>query len=86
MLTYEYGCDMRPEIERRQATTEMPFTECPKCRGKIRRLFSGGAGLILKGSGQSRTGQHGAMPLEQEGMTCCGREERGGAPQCGGEK
>jgi len=88
MLTYEYVCETCClTFERRQAITEMPLTECPKCRGKVRRLFSGGAGLILKGSGQSRTGRRGSgCSLEQEGRTCCGREERCGAPQCGGEK
>tara|TARA_B100002049_G_scaffold110856_1_gene81814 strand:- start:147 stop:362 length:216 start_codon:yes stop_codon:yes gene_type:complete len=24
---------------------------CPKCKGKVRRLVSGGSGLIFKGSG-----------------------------------
>jgi putative FmdB family regulatory protein len=88
MLTYEYLCETCGlKFERRQAITEIPLTECPKCRGTIRRLFSGGAGLILKGSGQSRAGQRASgCSLEQEGRTCCGREERCGEPQCAGEK
>ena len=28
-----------------------PLTECPRCRGHIYRLISGGVGFIFKGSG-----------------------------------
>lgn len=28
-----------------------PKKTCPKCKGRVRRLISGGAGLIFKGSG-----------------------------------
>ena len=31
--------------------TEDPIEVCPKCKGKTRRLISGGAGLLFKGSG-----------------------------------
>lgn len=31
--------------------TEDAITVCPKCKGKTRRLISGGAGLLFKGSG-----------------------------------
>jgi predicted nucleic acid-binding Zn ribbon protein len=31
--------------------TEPPRKRCPKCRGKVRRLVSGGAGIVFKGSG-----------------------------------
>jgi hypothetical protein len=49
--------------------------------------MSGGSGFILKGRerGQAAGGAR-ECSLEQEGKTCCGREQRCGAPQCGGEK
>jgi len=28
-----------------------PKKTCPRCKGRVRRLISGGAGLIFKGSG-----------------------------------
>ena len=31
--------------------TEDAISVCPKCKGKTRRLISGGAGLLFKGSG-----------------------------------
>ena len=34
-----------------QAMSDLPLKKCPECTGKIRRLVSGGSGLIFKGSG-----------------------------------
>jgi len=31
--------------------TEKPLEECPKCKGKVERVISGGAGFLFKGSG-----------------------------------
>ena len=28
-----------------------PVQECPQCEGKVRRIISGGSGMIFKGSG-----------------------------------
>ena len=87
MLTYEYECEKCGlKFERLQAITEPPLTECPKCRGEVRRLVSGGAGFILKGSSRGQTGQNRqACSLDNVGKTCCGREERCGKPPCEGE-
>ena len=73
MPTYDYVCEAcHLKFERRQAMSDAPLTECPECRGKIRRLVGGGAGFILKGSG-GRAGQSGqSCSLEQIGKTCCG--------------
>jgi len=52
MPTYEYRCDKcNHEFEVFQLITEEPLSRCPKCRGKVTRLISAGAGLIFKGSG-----------------------------------
>jgi putative FmdB family regulatory protein len=87
MLTYEYECETCGlKFERRQAITEPPLKECPECWGKVRRLVSGGAGFILKGSHHFQAGQNRqACSLEQDGKTCCGREESCGDLPCGGE-
>ena len=84
MPTYEYectACGLR--FERRQALTDAPNAECPECHGKARRLISGGAGFIMKGSGSGRSRGSQACSLEQSGKTCCGRDERCGKPPCG---
>ena len=83
MLTYEYeckACGLR--FDRRQAITEPPLAECPECRGEVRRLVSGGAGFILKGSDRSRPSGRDSCSREQTGRTCCGREERCAQPPC----
>ena len=52
MPTYEYRCPrghafekFSPRMTSRQSAT------CPKCGKRARRLISGGAGLVFKGSG-----------------------------------
>ncbi len=52
MPTYEYECSRcNYNFEEFQRITEKPLTKCPKCSGRLRRLITGGAGLIFKGSG-----------------------------------
>ncbi|GIX05656.1 MAG: hypothetical protein KatS3mg115_0059 [Candidatus Poribacteria bacterium] len=54
MPTYEYRCEAcGTRFERFQSITAAPVQDCPECgtTGKVRRLISGGAGLIFKGSG-----------------------------------
>ena len=52
MPTYEYKCTGCEELfEYFQKITDPPFKECPVCGGEIKRLISGGAGIIFKGSG-----------------------------------
>ena len=52
MPTYEYECDhCGHTFERFQSMNDEPVKRCPECRHKVRRLPSGGAGLIFKGDG-----------------------------------
>lgn len=53
MPTYEYECDAcGHEFERLQRMTDPAVRKCPKCgKLKVRRLISGGAGVIFKGAG-----------------------------------
>lgn len=52
MPTYEYECfKCGNSFELFQKITDAPRKRCPQCRGKVRRLLSGGVGLIFKGSG-----------------------------------
>jgi putative FmdB family regulatory protein len=84
MPTYEYECEKCGlRFERRQAFTEEPITECPECHGKVRRMVSGGAGFIFKGSGQSSADHRGGeCSFEHVGKTCCGRNEPCDEPPC----
>ena len=53
MPTYEYKCDAcEKTFERFQSITSEAIRKCPYCKKqKVRRLISGGAGLLFKGSG-----------------------------------
>lgn len=60
MPTYQYFCEKcKKEFEYFQSMKDKALTRCPKaeCRqkkwgkGRVKRLLSGGAGFIFKGSG-----------------------------------
>jgi putative FmdB family regulatory protein len=56
MPTYEYECQRcGHRFDRFQRITDDPLKQCPKCRGKVRRLVGKGAGIIFKGSGFYQT-------------------------------
>lgn len=51
MPIYEYRCkDCGHEFETTQAFTDEPLTECPSCKGALRKKF-GSVGISFKGSG-----------------------------------
>lgn len=68
MPTYEYECDACGHaFEKLQRMSDPAVRKCPSCgRLKVRRLISGGAGVIFKGSGFYETdykrGRSGAKP------------------------
>jgi putative FmdB family regulatory protein len=52
MPTYEYKCEKcGRKFEIFQSIKDDPLKTCPKCKGKVKRLISTGAGFIFKGSG-----------------------------------
>lgn len=53
--TYQYTCTACGEgLEVVQKFSDDPLTECPKCNGKLRKVFSA-VGIVFKGSGFYRT-------------------------------
>ena len=55
MPTYEYRCkDCGEHLVVVQAFTDDPLTECPACRGQLRKVF-GNIGITFKGSGFYKT-------------------------------
>ena len=52
MPTYEYQCPSGHVFEKFSPTmTSSKSATCPKCGKRAKRLISGGAGLVFKGSG-----------------------------------
>ena len=79
MPTYEYECtETGRRFELLQGMDDDPLGSCPECGGPVRRLISGGAGLIFKGDGfyvaDSRGSQTARARCGRAGP-CCGRDE-----------
>jgi putative FmdB family regulatory protein len=52
MPTYEYKCkECNHSFEAFQSMKDEPLSVCPECGGLVRRVLSGGAGVIFKGHG-----------------------------------
>ncbi|WP_010316376.1 FmdB family zinc ribbon protein [Saccharopolyspora spinosa] len=55
MPTYQYACtECDHQFETVQSFSEDSLTECPKCTGRLRKLFNA-VGIVFKGSGFYRT-------------------------------
>ncbi|MCI2421310.1 FmdB family transcriptional regulator [Saccharopolyspora sp. K220] len=55
MPTYQYACtECDHRFEAVQSFSEDSLTECPKCSGRLRKLFNA-VGIVFKGSGFYRT-------------------------------
>ena len=76
MPTYEYKCqDCGHTFDKFQSMKDEPLAECPECNGKVRRLISGGAGVIFKGSGfYANDYGKSNLPACGRGRRCCGRD------------
>ena len=52
MPTYNYYCsDCDTHFSYFQKMSESPISSCENCGGQVKRLITGGTGLIFKGSG-----------------------------------
>ncbi len=55
MPTYQYRCtECGEDLEAVQKFSDAPLTECPRCGGPLRKLFSA-VGVVFKGTGFYRT-------------------------------
>ncbi|MDP9445034.1 MAG: FmdB family transcriptional regulator [Actinomycetota bacterium] len=55
MPTYQYACTAcGDQLEVRQSFSDPALTECPRCQGRLRKVFSA-VGVVFKGSGFYRT-------------------------------
>ena len=56
MPTYDYKCSSCGyTFEYFQPMSAEPLTECPQCKGTLKRMIGTGAGPIFKGSGFYQT-------------------------------
>jgi putative FmdB family regulatory protein len=63
MPTYEYKClACGHDFEVYQKMNDVLIKECPKCKGKVKRLIGTGSGPIFKGTGFYHTDYKNAKP------------------------
>lgn len=77
MPTYEYECTRCGiTIEEFKPMSAPRRQRCPKCRGKVERLISGGMGIHFKGSGFYVTDSRGKQsPTTSDQTTPSGGSE-----------
>ena len=62
MPTYQYACtECQHAFEQFQSFSDDALTECPECRGRLRKLFNA-VGVVFKGSGFYRTDSREKQP------------------------
>ncbi len=84
MPTYEYECaKCGHRFEKFQAITARPLATCPRCKGRVKRLVSGGAGLLFKGSGFHATDYRSESYRKKEKSERGGAKDKGSAGACG---
>lgn len=70
MPAYDYQCNAcGSRFQERQKMSDPEIESCPGCGGKVKRLISGGAGVISKGGGGHSAE---ARPACGAGGPCCG--------------
>jgi putative FmdB family regulatory protein len=85
--TYQYACtECGQDLEAVQKFTDDPLTECPKCSGRLRKVFSA-VGVVFKGSGFYRTDSRGKSSSGDAGSEAksTAKSESGGSGGGGGE-
>lgn len=68
MPTYDYKCtNCNYTFEYFQTMNAEPLTECPECKGRLKRIIGTGAGPIFKGSGFYQTDYKGKTNQNKTG-------------------
>ena len=75
MPTYSYACtECDNKFDMVQAFSDDALTECPKCEGRLRKLF-GKVGVVFKGSGFYRTDSREAAKSSSNGSAKSSSED-----------
>lgn len=86
MPTYEYECGVcEHRFEQYQSMTDKPIKKCPKCgKAKVRRVISGGAGVLFKGSGFYQT-DYRSKGYKESAKKDVPKKDAPSAPSCPGD-
>jgi putative FmdB family regulatory protein len=86
MPTYEYECGAcEHRFEKYQSMNDKPIKKCPKCgKAKVRRIISGGAGVLFKGSGFYQT-DYRSKGYKESAKKDVPQKDTSSAPPCSGD-
>ena len=86
MPTYEYECGAcEHRFEKYQSMNDKPIKKCPKCgKTKVRRIISGGAGVLFKGSGFYQT-DYRSKGYKESAKNDVPKKDAPSAPPCSGD-
>lgn len=77
MPTYSYACtECSNRFDAVQAFSDDALTMCPKCSGRLRKLF-GSVGVVFKGSGFYRTDSREPAKSSSNGSTSSSSSDAG---------
>jgi putative FmdB family regulatory protein len=83
--TYQYACTAcHHTFEQFQSFSDDALTECPECRGRLRKLFNA-VGVVFKGSGFYRTDSR-ASTSGSDTSTSSGSSDSKGSTSAPSEK
>jgi len=83
MPTYQYRCtECGHDLEAVQKFTDAALTECPNCRGQLRKIFNA-VGVVFKGSGFYRTDSR--EKVSENGSNGSVKAESGSKESAGGD-
>jgi putative FmdB family regulatory protein len=84
--TYSYACtECDNRFDAVQAFTDDALTTCPKCDGRLRKLF-GKVGVVFKGSGFYRTDNRESAKAASGGSASSGSESSSSSSEKSSEK
>ena len=87
MPTYEYECtNCSHRFDAFQSMSDDALTECPECKGLVKRLIAGGAGIIFKGSGFYSTDSRASTAKKSEGSADSSTKDTSGSSGNGDSK
>ncbi|MFJ4977477.1 FmdB family zinc ribbon protein [Streptomyces coeruleorubidus] len=87
MPTYQYQCTECGEgLEAVQKFTDDALTECPSCKGRLKKVFSA-VGIVFKGSGfyrnDSRGSSSSSTPASKSSSTSSSSSDSGSGSSSG---
>lgn len=85
MPVYEYQCTQCGKtFEELQSFNDKPVSQCPFCKGRVKRLIGRNIGLVFKGSGFYSTDYRSSNPSSSTNSSSCSTCSSSNCSTCSG--